>query len=227
MTTTMISTKLTAGVRKAVGILNVSEGSHQVIQVPRYYPPIDIIRDSEFVSHDVRCETKLTAFLKRNVRDEHHMEMNLLLCGHIMQMIRSVTEGFGAESCMVQLRLIAGNSEFWKTPRWHWDGTYYGRPGCKFVTTLQGPSTLFCEVDERTKESIKPLVRRGMDLRSRELIDRQLAKYPKLQTDNQHGVVYRYGTNAAVHSEPYINTSRMFLAITPGSRAELRQRKQS
>ena len=132
----------------------------------------------------------------------------------------------GFDSAYVIVRTDTG-SRLWKTPRWHIDYTYFGRPGSKLVAVLTGPGTLFKHVDDGLRASFfatrDPLER----ARNRRVVDRLLSAVPTQAVRPGHGVLYRYGDpgTAAVHSEPFLDRGRLFVSVVPGTDAEVRARR--
>ena len=62
---------------------------------------------------------------------------------------------------------------------------------------------------------------REIELQNRKILDEKLLKYKTVHPTQYQGVIFKVGRNGAVHSEPDMNSNRLFLSIVPGSKDEI------
>lgn len=125
-------------------------------------------------------------------------------------------------------------------PRWHFDGSFYDMVGeyqLKLVGALIGPSTLFkktnhIEVDNFVKEHRKLHAGftledydKGLDIKNRPLLDDYLKNIETMQLTNADINIFTVGKipKVAIHSEPNINTKRLFFSVVAGSSNNIKQ----
>jgi hypothetical protein len=146
----------------------------------------------------------------------------------VAAMTAAVTAMLGGQSAFVIVRTTVDTPK-WDVPRWHQDGPYFdsAATGRKWVMALLGPPTLFCSVprDARARleretmgmPSLKDRARVAAYLRARGAVVRQARP--------GFGTVYRYGLRGDFHSEPPTHTSRIFVSVIPGTRADVESRR--
>lgn len=152
----------------------------------------------------------------------------------IKKIIHTVIKSFNEDSALVHIRVTQPNDDF-KVPRWHADGKYYmnrTKPHYKFVTALIGPSTLLHKNDQTKRAKIIQIRRKfGHGLSGTKKENQIRKKILKFMNDKKNitipgkyqAGVYLVGVDkySAFHSEPDINTDRIFLAILPGKKKEV------
>ena len=169
----------------------------------------------------------------------------------VSELIAKVAEGmqkdFNAESAWVMVRVTMPNHDF-DVPRWHQDG-HYVRPKDgtsepeekehKLVFTVKGAPTRFAEITDAEKfkelseESEKNHARyRG---RNRKKYDEEDVKIRKQlestvkETDpveKEQATIYLVGDeDAKAHSEPPMDTPRIFMSVVTGSHEQIAEFK--
>lgn len=155
----------------------------------------------------------------------------------VTRLSREVMEGLGKESVWVMVR-ISLPDERYSIPRWHSDGSYFSSSEreYKLVATLKGPQTLFGEVidgaryqqlsvrmnENYRKNHSDPKIFRAEDLQIRKQLV-EVVKPIKL-ADTSKAVMYLVGDkDAVIHSEPHIDTPRIFISILPGSQSQIEE----
>ena len=123
------------------------------------------------------------------------------------------------ETAWIVMNASQPNDRF-KIPRWHTDGCYFpphNGEQFKVVVTLAGPSTLFYNLPDEQRKDFNSLNNARVETNN------MLKNIKPVSPVFGQGAAFIAGsqTRAAVHSEPHINSDRLFLAIAPCSRAQL------
>ncbi|MDP3787747.1 MAG: hypothetical protein Q8Q60_00340 [Candidatus Chromulinivorax sp.] len=153
----------------------------------------------------------------------------------IVRMSKEILAGFDLPAAWVTLRASHPNNHF-DIPRWHTDGHKNLR--YKVVMTLQGPGTLLSKVTtetraeyrkrdqqgrEKIKDSYPELSQREQSIKhsdeNRELFVSLFPADKVQQAAPRQGIIFIVGNEqtAAFHSEPRINTCRLFMSVMPGT----------
>jgi len=154
----------------------------------------------------------------------------------IIRLIKKVLLGYKMKYFWLAIRISPPNKNF-DIPRWHKDGTFFtGEPSSvKFITTLKGPGTLLIKstkkinkiyneiLEEQFTEmskykTIQEKIKIGDNFRP--ILAKKFVKEKVIQAKNNDGILFYTGIpqqNAALHSEPKKDTSRIFISILPSS----------
>ncbi|MFZ4772822.1 MAG: hypothetical protein ACOYK9_02385 [Chlamydiia bacterium] len=114
-------------------------------------------------------------------------------------------------------------------PRWHFDGYYFldlkrEKAQVRFVTTLQGSSTIFCCIpifDEQTRRTIHT------NMENRLFIAEVCSAYPQVYYSRGQGVFFLASDfkKGAIHTEPPTKENRLFFSIVPCDASDLNKIK--
>jgi hypothetical protein len=156
----------------------------------------------------------------------------------IIRLIKKVLLGYKMKYFWLAIRISPPNKNF-DIPRWHKDGTFFTGDndiGCyKFITTLKGPGTLLIKstkkinkiydqiledkfTEMRKYKTIQEKIK--IDDNFRPVFAKKFVKEKFIQAKNNDGILFYTGfphNNAALHSEPKMTTSRIFISILPSS----------
>lgn len=138
--------------------------------------------------------------------------------------ISNILQASGKESGYVILRASTPNGEF-DLPRWHEDGAFYRTKPIeyKFATVLKGPLTLFCLPNPQLRELVC-----NTNQNNRIKCSELLKNEPVIQGNQGQGVFFKVGDgnkNSAMHSEPKIDSERLFFSFVPANLKEIQSRK--
>lgn len=139
----------------------------------------------------------------------------------IYKIITQVTKGFGKQTAWVSIRASQPNPLF-DIPRWHTDGYYYSPyfgMQYKFAVGLKGNPTLFYSLDETMRE----IFRKNQEDR---VTLSQIFDVNKADTAPKgFGAIFIVGPRdyGALHSEPKIDSNRIFISILPGQDCEIEE----
>lgn len=147
----------------------------------------------------------------------------LLVEKFILKLTKKIYNAYERDSAWVTIRVTLPNNDF-NIPRWHCDGMFYEKATddtkyqSKFIFALKGPGTLLCDADKETKKkvlSMNPTIR---DKELRVKINNMLKSEKKIQLNNNQGCIFITENNdyCALHSEPDLTESRIFISILPG-----------
>ena len=126
------------------------------------------------------------------------------------------------------VRLTKPTDEF-DIPRWHRDGNFFGATH-KIAATIYGPGTLLISEREALEivtdpkyMNVHPFGPEGLIMRAE--IASRMSKFDPVQLQPGEMVVFRVGNrnNSAVHSEPLMDTDRIFVSVLPGTEEQIRQ----
>ncbi len=155
----------------------------------------------------------------------------------ILRMIEFVAITKQTDSCILIIRPSLPTNEF-EIPRFHHDGSFFRLKNGrviqeKFLLTIRGEGTLLSEPDELTRQRVFEILN-NRQIDSEEIgMREQLAKIigkQIYQPTNNEGIfmkIYDYQnekidfSNSAIHSEPNISQSRLFMSIVPGLANEI------
>jgi len=157
----------------------------------------------------------------------------------IIRLIKKVLLGYKMKYFWLAIRISSPNNRF-DIPRWHKDGTFFTgdkneKSSVKFITTLKGPGTLLIKskkkinkiyneileeqfAEMRKYKTIQEKIKIGDNFRP--ILAKKFVKEKVIQAKNTDGILFYTGIphdNAALHSEPKITTSRIFISILPSS----------
>jgi hypothetical protein len=157
----------------------------------------------------------------------------------IIRLIKKVLLGYKMKYFWLAIRISPPNKNF-DIPRWHKDGTFFigdknEQSSVKFITTLKGPGTLLIKstkkinkiyneiLEEQFTEmskykTIQEKIKIGDNFRP--IFAKKFVKEKYIQAKNNDGILFYTGfphNNAALHSEPKMTTSRIFISILPSS----------
>jgi len=155
----------------------------------------------------------------------------------INRLIDHVILGYKKEHYWINIR-IANSNHDWDIPRWHTDGLYIpnGNLASKFVTVIKGPGTLLKEDTIESKDifnSIKKEFEEDKSIKNyqekeknwRPKYDEKLKDIKTLQLENDDGLIFVTDNInndiGAIHSEPKMDKSRMFISIVPGTKEDI------
>jgi hypothetical protein len=156
----------------------------------------------------------------------------------IIRLIKKVLLGYKMKYFWLAIRISSPNNHF-DIPRWHKDGTFFTGDndlGCfKFITTLKGPGTLLIKSTKKNNKIYNEILEEQFTEMSkyktiqekikigdtfRPILAKKFSKEKYIQAKNNEGILFYTGIphdNAALHSEPKMNTSRIFISILPSS----------
>jgi len=154
----------------------------------------------------------------------------------ITRLTTAMKHGFGAEAAWTMIR-VSQKSASWDMPRWHQDGSYIVSDGAKqykLVASLRGPQTLFGEAVDTEQfktleyEAAANYDRNKFDDDAFHLEDMRIRQemqkivQPKTVLSAGEATLYLVGDpDAAIHSEPPLTQSRIFIAILAGSSEQI------
>jgi|GEM_PF-2053924 hypothetical protein len=192
--------------------LNLSESQRDTLA------NLKITRNSEFDNNGdlENMLDKMEHFISH--LDIENAGISLKIAEIILGLINSVINEMHQETAWVVLRASTPNEVF-KTPRWHIDGHYFPPhegEQLKVVTTLAGPGTLFYDLPDEKREAFYSIDN------DRIKVNEMLKDAIPVSTAFNQGAAFISGSKsrAAIHSEPYINSPRLFLAMAPCSRSQ-------
>ncbi len=125
-----------------------------------------------------------------------------------------------SHSLWFTIRITTPGHEF-DTPRWHRDGRMWrvGTPARKYAVTLLGPPTRLLN---ETENVTRATAARYYEPRREELAE-LLAGETLINVPDCQIISFTCGTDtSAVHSEPKMNTDRIFMSAVPGTESQLR-----
>ncbi len=153
----------------------------------------------------------------------------------IEKILNIVMRGYQAESYWLSIRVTKPINNF-DIPRWHCDGNHFTITDerilpSKFATTLIGPGTLLLKTNPLQKNIFRKITEQCLENNTDQLnnevrlcIDKKKEGTIIIPTKYQSVIFFAGGLRAdgcGIHSEPRMNTSRMFLSILPGSKKEI------
>lgn len=163
----------------------------------------------------------------------------IIIINLILKIMKNVLEGYSKPACWFTIRVSLPTDAF-KIPRWHTDGKYFGNydKQSKFILTLKGEGTLLADCDKETRNKLFEIKNKfpidkkqsEEDRITRNEIIKENIKENKCdikQVPNYKGIIITVGNRekSALHSEPDITETRIFISILPGSKEEILELK--
>ena len=97
----------------------------------------------------------------------------------------------------------------------------------KVAITLKGSGTLFCNIPKEERKNFTEAVFQeySHSLKGREELAKLLNQYKDYESGLYKGAAFVVGDphNSAVHSEPQINSERIFVSILPGTKEQIKE----
>ena len=163
----------------------------------------------------------------------------------IISIIKKVLKGYKKTHFWIDIRVTLPNSSF-DIPRWHKDGSFFSTEthSSKFATVLKGPGTLLIKGTKKINQIYNEILiekRKEYNLikdktfniqienKYRLIIAAKLANEKIVKLKNTQGVIFFAGNPndiAALHSEPPIDTPRLFISILPSTETNIKELKQ-
>ncbi len=144
----------------------------------------------------------------------------------------SLLDAFAAETAWIAFRSFPRTTAF-DTPRWHQDGYYY-QPyedlQKKAAVALIGHGTLFKETPPETRRAFTRLSRslKHDDPDRQEKLSRLVEANPSIFPSQNQGAIFAAGSDeGAIHSEPPVSSTRLFMSAVPGSREQIEELRHS
>ena len=157
----------------------------------------------------------------------------------IIRLIKKVLLGYKMKYFWLAIKISPPNKQF-DIPRWHKDGTFFTgdkneQSSVKFITTLKGPGTLLIKSTKKINKIYNEILEEQFtEMRKyktiqekikisdnfRPILAKKFSKEKYIQAKNNDGILFYTGIphdNAALHSEPKMDTSRIFISILPNS----------
>ena len=191
-------------------------------------------------------KTKIKSCLSDSLNNSNK-EINELL-EIILRIINKFKIKNKADDVMVHFRVTDSNDkgEDFKIPRWHWDAYYSLKNPKKMVTSLIGSGTLLhpntkkiTSIDKKINDMLinNPEEYSKKEKKDpfyfRKLYKKNIDKDKVYQLKEDEAGIFipkGYDLNGGLHSEPFINSSRIFMAVTTLKSSEvkiLRERKKN
>lgn len=193
-----------------------------------YFDQIQIENAANFDRFGPVCDwvDEIAAFLA--AIGPNSQEIAFGAAGKISQIIEEVMSASRRACAWVHLGAFVPTAEF-DAHRWHMDGPYYKTESpfgfkYKFAATLVGDSTLFYSLP-RESAHLRELV--WLRSRNKELMNEIFPDSGILKMESKCGALFISGDykRAALHSEPPISQSRLFLSIIAGTEEEIQHLK--
>jgi hypothetical protein len=131
----------------------------------------------------------------------------------------------------VAIRATLPGQEF-DIPRWHHDGAFFKTPDGeqrKVAVVLKGPATLFNDLQEEFRAAFREASRaKKRDTARERLKIVELIDPARTQTGAVgQGAVFVAGEErGAVHSEPPLDSIRLFVSVLPGTKEQIEDLRQ-
>jgi hypothetical protein len=187
------------------------------------FDQIQIEEDHIYISLGVPSSDDLIHFLtKIGPNDPTAMSRVALKITEITEQILLAST---RETVCMSLRSFTPTHHY-DLPRWHMDGQYYkptvkGELQYRFVLTLVGPSTLFYPLSSDLMEFRKSV----WNLMSNRKLMAEMFECERAFSPSREKAVFLIGGSsrrAALHSEPPIHGTRLFLSLIPCSKQDLK-----
>ena len=203
---------------------------------------IKVDREFKQFNHYGVADKELKEYLQEYLNQiGNNTESNIgCVAGLIVRIHHGMIGGFDEVSAWTMVRVIMPTEDF-NIQRWHADGSYFksSKKVYKLVMSLLGPQTLFGRINNLekykslTKESGKNVQDNILDnnnpnkFKEEDLrIRKELLKIvePIKSCEKRNAGIYLVGDdNAVVHSEPKIDTPRLFISVLPGSKEQINE----
>ncbi|QYB17511.1 hypothetical protein PV-S19_0147 [Pacmanvirus S19] len=133
--------------------------------------------------------------------------------------IGTVKTHSNAEALWFTIRFSKPNHEF-DSPRWHRDGRMFTGGATKYICTLLGPQTLLLA---ETPVVTAYCVGHNYEA-NREMLAEVLQHEPKIELKPRQMFRITCGTsNSPVHSEPKVDSPRIFVSAVPGTKEQIKE----
>jgi hypothetical protein len=151
-----------------------------------------------------------------------------LLVGLLLRISIKTLDSFKQESAYIIFRSFIPNEEY-KIPRWHQDGYYFApyseeyekSPIVKAAIALKGAGTLFYKLSPVELEEFRKMRAAGQD---RIQLSKLLNDVSKVEsTPKGSGSAFIVGPQGAMHSEPYMTTTRFYMSLLPGTEKQIQE----
>lgn len=137
------------------------------------------------------------------------------------KIVTNVMSAFDKPSAWVTVRAFSPTTDY-DMPRWHTDGYYYGPyygAQFKFGAALKGNQTLFYPMTEELHQVYR------QHWNDREFLSMYFDVKDAETAERGQGAFFVVGNAnlSALHSEPRIDTQRLFISIVPGQVCEIEE----
>lgn len=166
-------------------------------------------------------QDELSAFLRSIGNNDEHLIQKITQIIH--EVASNVNKASHKETAWVCVRASIPNQAF-DVPRWHWDGYYYSPYSgfaFKFATVLKGNPTLFYQLTPDLRETFE------LHFDDREFLSNLLDRNLIESLRPGEGAFFLVGDreSAAAHSEPKMDSERLFFSVLPGNENEISELK--
>ena len=220
--------------------LHLSQAEHDILESlhVKNSTPFDIYGRPE------GKESDMNSYLESLGNSPEHARIATAI---IYRFMKESLIAYDAPAAWITIRSSKQNSHY-DVARWHTDGSFFPQQDdlqAKILTTLKGPGTLLCNVSDETRKEYGPIRQQAWkelnfnstmkDATTKQLDEHDhkvrpklvalLAPYEVQQAQTRQGVMFlvgNYATTAAFHSEPAINTDRLFMSILPGTDEQIK-----
>lgn len=137
----------------------------------------------------------------------------------VIKVINKILTYTRQETAWITLRAFTPVAAF-KEPRWHADRFDYPPTGEQYkgAVTFKGAGTLFYNASLEERARLEPMKQ------DKKLLDNAMDKSLVVSADVGQGTMFIVGASyAPFHSEPDIKSPRLFLAVMPGSREQIKK----
>jgi len=203
---------------------------------------IDISQGNVYSHYGDIADIKPETFFKKiGNNDSKNIEA---LCKIVSKLAKAVCKGYSTKHAWIDIRVRNPNNDY-DIPRWHMDGKFFMNTledrkqiQSKFVTVLRGSGTLLVSATKKEKEEYNRIMRENAPKTQEEAMkfyqDEHKQMELRLKTNkvfenkkvkqlkNDEGLIFIVGNDKAlVHSEPPMNSPRMFISILPGTATQI------
>ncbi len=184
--------------------------------------------DSAHSKKETDIFEKIKNFLMLIGEGENGSDTCSVLANLLLKISIKALNSFEQESAYIIFRAFIPNEGF-KIPRWHQDGYYFApysqeylkSPIVKAAIPLTGAGTLFYNVSPIEKEEFRKKRITGDD---RIQLSEFLNDASKIEsTPKGYGTVFIVGERGAMHSEPYMTTTRLYMSLIPGNEKQIQE----
>ena len=179
-----------------------------------------------------------------NIGTNHKDNINILE-KTIIKILDNVLSAFDTDHFWISIRVSLPN-DYFNIPRWHKDGTFFvnskSKKSPKFITVLKGPGTLlikstkkvnkiYYDISQKIIEEFNKIKNQNtnelskIDDKYRLIFSEALKNIKIIQPTNEECVIFHpqltKSTAGGIHSEPKIDTPRLFISILPGSKEDV------
>lgn len=157
--------------------------------------------------------------------------------GRVADVLDQVTKdsigAVGAEAAFFTIRSFTPTDAF-NVPRWHTDGWFYepteNDRQQKIALTLKGRTTLLNNLPDTLRGAFHKLLRSfaSDSTENRRTIGKLINPADTETALPGQGTIFTVGDikNSAIHSEPPIDSERIFMSIVPGTKAQIEELRQ-